>query len=115
MAIARINEGARLRDALVLRRGANSLNFLRLVLASMVIVSHCSGIGGFGPQQILGNQTLGSLAVDGFFGISGFLIWALPGSPWVVVRPDQAVGGKMLSCVTPSSTVSCWVSSPRGR
>jgi hypothetical protein len=40
---------------------------------------------------------------------------ALPGSPWVVVRPDQAFGGKMLSCVTPSSTVSCWVSSPRGR
>jgi len=74
--IAGIVKSARLGDALVLRRGANSLNFLRLVLASMVIVSHCSGIGGFGPQRILGNQTLGSLAVDGFFGISGFLICA---------------------------------------
>jgi hypothetical protein len=42
-------------------------------------------------------------------------IQALRGSPWVVVRPDRVVGGKMPSCATPSSTVSCWVSSPRGR
>ena len=76
MGTAHTAKGARLGDALVLRRGANSLNFLRLVLASMVIVSHCSDIGGFGDQRILGNQTLGSFAVDGFFGISGFLICA---------------------------------------
>jgi peptidoglycan/LPS O-acetylase OafA/YrhL len=66
----------RLQSALVLRRGANSLNFLRLVLASLVIVSHSIVIGGFGNQQFLGNQSLGSLAVDGFFGISGYLICA---------------------------------------
>jgi len=73
MAIRRVS---RLQDALVLRRGANSLNFLRLVLASLVIVSHSITLGGFGNQQFLGNQTLGSLAVDGFFGISGYLICA---------------------------------------
>ena len=33
-------------------------------------------LGGFGNQQFLGNQTLGPLAVDGFFGISGYLICA---------------------------------------
>ena len=43
----------RLQSALVLRRGANSLNFLRLVLASLVIVSHSIVIGGFGNQQFL--------------------------------------------------------------
>jgi peptidoglycan/LPS O-acetylase OafA/YrhL len=76
MADRNIRRKGSLQDALVLRRGANSLNFLRLVLASLVIVSHSITLGGFGSQQFLGNQTLGSLAVDGFFGISGYLICA---------------------------------------
>jgi len=63
-------------DSLILKSGANCLNFLRLVLATMVIVSHSITIGGFGREDILGNQSLGSVAVDGFFGISGFLICA---------------------------------------
>jgi len=70
------NHGATLGDALILRRGANSLNFLRLVLASLVIVSHSITLGGFGTEIFLGNESLGGLAVDGFFGISGYLICA---------------------------------------
>jgi len=68
--------GERFADALVLRPGANSLNLLRLLLASFVIASHSIILGGFGREDFLGNQALGSLAVDAFFGISGFLICA---------------------------------------
>ncbi len=68
--------GPRLGDALVLRRSSNSLNFLRLALALLVIISHSITLGGFGNETIAGNDTLGGLAVDGFFGISGFLICA---------------------------------------
>ena len=60
----------------MLRRGANSLNFLRLVLASLVIVSHSIASGGFHWAHFLGNADPGSLAVDAFFGISGYLICA---------------------------------------
>lgn len=67
---------ARLGDVLVLQRGANSLNFLRLALALLVVVSHSITLGGFGSEVILGNQSVGDVAVDGFFGISGFLICA---------------------------------------
>jgi peptidoglycan/LPS O-acetylase OafA/YrhL len=52
----------------------NSLNALRLVLASLVIVSHAWPIGGFGPDPTIGGVGLGGWAVAGFFGISGFLI-----------------------------------------
>jgi peptidoglycan/LPS O-acetylase OafA/YrhL len=52
----------------------NSLNFLRLVLALAVMVSHAIVLGGFGDEGILHHTTLGSVAVYGFFGLSGFLI-----------------------------------------
>lgn len=52
----------------------NSLNFLRLALALMVIVSHAIALGGFGSEWIFHTTTLGVVAVYGFFGISGFLI-----------------------------------------
>ena len=52
----------------------NSLNALRLVLAAMVIVSHSWALGGYGPEPELGGVNLGTWAVFGFFGISGFLI-----------------------------------------
>ncbi len=64
----------RIGDTLTLRRRANSLNFLRLALALLVIFSHTFPIGGFGNERIIGNQTLGDVSVDGFFAISGFLI-----------------------------------------
>lgn len=70
------DRGPRLGDALVLRRSRNSLNFLRLFLALLVIFSHSISLGGFGNETIAGNDTLGGIAVDGFFGISGFLICA---------------------------------------
>jgi peptidoglycan/LPS O-acetylase OafA/YrhL len=52
----------------------NSLNFIRLILAVLVIVSHAYPIGGFGPDPVLGDLGLGSVAVGGFFAISGYLI-----------------------------------------
>jgi peptidoglycan/LPS O-acetylase OafA/YrhL len=52
----------------------NSLNFLRLALALAVIFSHSITIGGFGSEVIVHKTTLGTMAVYGFFGISGFLI-----------------------------------------
>jgi peptidoglycan/LPS O-acetylase OafA/YrhL len=52
----------------------NSLNFLRLVFALLVIASHCIPLGGFGSETIIGKATLGDISVDGFFGISGFLV-----------------------------------------
>ena len=59
-------------EALDLRN--NSLNFLRLVLAGLVLVSHAIGIGGYGAGGVLHETTLGTIAVYGFFGISGFFI-----------------------------------------
>jgi peptidoglycan/LPS O-acetylase OafA/YrhL len=54
----------------------NSLNALRLVLATMVIFSHSFALSGDpGGEIIVTNKTsIGNLAVFGFFAISGFLI-----------------------------------------
>ena len=52
----------------------NSLNFLRLALAIAVVFSHSITVGGFGSESILNKTTLGTAAVYGFFGISGYLI-----------------------------------------
>ena len=52
----------------------NSLNFLRLILALAVVFSHSITLGQFGSEWILGKTTLGTAAVYGFFGISGYLI-----------------------------------------
>jgi peptidoglycan/LPS O-acetylase OafA/YrhL len=51
----------------------NSLNFLRLALAVMVVLSHAF-VGGFNDPLLLNNTSLGTIAVYGFFGISGYLI-----------------------------------------
>ena len=61
-----------LADGFVLRR--NSLNFLRLVFALMVIVSHAWPVGGYGDDPRIAREKLGTWAVAGFFAISGFLI-----------------------------------------
>ncbi|MDQ1249065.1 MAG: hypothetical protein QG597_3439 [Actinomycetota bacterium] len=53
---------------------ANSLNLLRLVFAFVVLLDHCSFLGGFGANDIGHASTPGTLAVYGFFAISGFLI-----------------------------------------
>lgn len=56
----------------------NSLGLIRLILASLVIIDHAFPLGGFGEDPLLffsnSQATLGSLAVGGFFAISGYLI-----------------------------------------
>jgi len=52
---------------------SNSLSVLRLLLAGTVAVAHTLDLGfGFQPQA--GSSDFGSLAVDGFFVLSGFLV-----------------------------------------
>lgn len=55
---------------------ANALNLIRLVLAIAVVLSHSITLGGFGSEDIFHATTVGTLAVYGFFGISGYLIAA---------------------------------------
>ena len=61
-----------------LRGHANSLGVIRLALAFAVIFDHAFPLGGFGPDFGLGytrqQASLGSIAVGGFFAISGYLI-----------------------------------------
>jgi peptidoglycan/LPS O-acetylase OafA/YrhL len=56
----------------------NSFGFLRLVFALLVIFSHAFPVGGFGTEtlNLLTNNSygLGTIAVDGFFAFSGYLI-----------------------------------------
>jgi peptidoglycan/LPS O-acetylase OafA/YrhL len=52
----------------------NSLNLIRLVLATAVICSHSWPAGGYGDDPGLGGTDLGDWAVGGFFAISGYLI-----------------------------------------
>ncbi|MDB5685422.1 MAG: acyltransferase 3, partial [Rhizorhabdus sp.] len=58
---------------------ANNIGFLRLMLAGAVIVSHSPGtIDGNGSREplrmLFDNISLGDVAVDGFFMLSGYLI-----------------------------------------
>jgi peptidoglycan/LPS O-acetylase OafA/YrhL len=62
-------------------RPANAVGFLRLVLASLVIVSHVPQIIDGNPSRdplywLTGTMGLGGAAVSGFFVISGYLIAA---------------------------------------
>lgn len=63
-------------------RNPNSLNAIRLLLASLVVLSHCWPLtirGGGGEPMVWatrGQSTLGGFAVMSFFIISGFLISA---------------------------------------
>lgn len=52
----------------------NALNALRLLLATAVLVSHSWPLSGHEPEPNLGGANLGTWAVLGFFGISGYLI-----------------------------------------
>lgn len=56
----------------------NSLGLIRLVLASVVIIDHAFPLGGYGRDPFWaathGQASLGSLAVGGFFAVSGYLI-----------------------------------------
>lgn len=54
----------------------NSLNLIRLVLATSVFVSHSFAVVARGPEPTFAGETLGGWAVIGFFVISGYLITA---------------------------------------
>ncbi len=56
--------------------GRNALNFLRLCFALLVIFSHSIILGGYRSETLWGHGTLGDIAVDAFFAVSGFLIAA---------------------------------------
>ena len=69
----------------------NAFGFLRLALAVLVIVGHCSRLGGFGDEQFVPGLTgarhsLGSLAIGMFFVLSGFLISRSASGPLSVGR-----------------------------
>ena len=55
-------------------RDNGTVSILRLTLALAVLFSHSITLGMFGSESILGKTTLGTVAVFGFFGISGFLV-----------------------------------------
>ncbi|MCU1441446.1 MAG: Acyltransferase family protein [Rhodoglobus sp.] len=61
-----------------LRGTDNALGLLRLILASLVIFDHAFPLGGYGHDPVFdltrGQASLGSIAVGGFFAISGYLI-----------------------------------------
>lgn len=61
-----------------LRGHSNALGLIRLVLAATVIVDHAFPLGGFGADPFFaltrGQASLGTIAVAGFFAISGYLI-----------------------------------------
>lgn len=56
------------------RPAANSLNLVRLLLAGTVLLGHSLVLGGSGSDDIAGRTTFASVAVYGFFAISGFLL-----------------------------------------
>jgi peptidoglycan/LPS O-acetylase OafA/YrhL len=57
---------------------SNAIGFLRVFFAAVVVYCHAYPIGGFGYDPIdrwsKQSQSIGNLAVDGFFLLSGFLI-----------------------------------------
>lgn len=68
----------------------NSLNFIRLVLAVTVIFSHSILLGGYADER-LRNSNLSTIALYGFFGLSGFLIVVvLEGIAWDVTSGSDA-------------------------
>jgi peptidoglycan/LPS O-acetylase OafA/YrhL len=52
----------------------NSLNFLRLVFALLVVVGHAATLGGYSWELWLIRSPFQDIAVNGFFAISGYLI-----------------------------------------
>lgn len=110
----------------------NSFNFLRLLLALVVLVSHSWFLGGYGDERIWHVSTPGTLAVYGFFAISGFLITAsaersstgaylrkrvlriYPGF-WVALAVTAFViapAGVLLAGGDPACGTACWLTGP---
>lgn len=70
----RCNRFARLTIGQAFNPRNNALNLLRIGFAALVIFSHSLILGGFGSELLWGHGSLGDLAVDSFFAVSGFLI-----------------------------------------
>lgn len=75
-------ESVRFGDAL--KGHDNALGFLRLFFAVLVIVDHSFPLGGFGDDPMWiwskGQESMGGIAVSGFFVISGYLVTKSAGS-----------------------------------
>lgn len=60
------------------KTAGNSIGFLRLALAALVVFSHSYDLGGFGMEPLRmfsrARQSFGDIAVAGFFLLSGWLI-----------------------------------------
>lgn len=91
------------------RKNPNCLNFLRLLFAWMVILSHAWRLTGRSdplerfPQQ---GESLGSLAVNAFFIISGFLITA----SWMTGRGGEHYLRSRVLRIVPGFAVALIVS-----
>jgi len=57
--------------------GKNSFNFLRMAFALIVLINHAEALGGFGSFGLIGQKSvIDTIAVYGFFSLSGYLIAA---------------------------------------
>jgi peptidoglycan/LPS O-acetylase OafA/YrhL len=63
-----------MKDSLLAKRGL--CNFIRLLAALAVLVSHSYPVSGEGPDPFVGNIPVGELAVSVFFVLSGFFIYS---------------------------------------
>jgi peptidoglycan/LPS O-acetylase OafA/YrhL len=63
-----------MKDSLLARRGF--CNFIRLLAAIGVLISHSYPVSGEGPDPFIGNIPVGELAVSVFFVLSGFFIYS---------------------------------------
>jgi peptidoglycan/LPS O-acetylase OafA/YrhL len=105
-------QGATQTSGLLVRSGGpegNNYDLLRVALALMVIVSHAApavlGRDAREPlSSLLPGATLGSIAVGGFFAISGFLVTA----SWRKSTPFQYLR-KRVGRIVPGFVVACAV------
>ncbi len=95
----------------MLARGGNNFNFLRLILATLVLLSHSfelvDGDRAREPLSLLFHTlSFGELAVDGFFLLSGFLIvrsWQQSPQLWSYFK-------KRFLRIYPGFVVAFWIS-----
>ncbi|MDM8084698.1 acyltransferase [Cellulomonas cellasea] len=92
------------------RPGSNALNFMRLVLAASVIVSHTAAIGGFQAEMPGWIGWVAEWAVNGFFVLSGFLIagsrMRLPLGPFLWNRAVRIFPGYWMALIVVAIAVA---------
>lgn len=91
------------------------LNFLRLVLAAAVLVSHAFPAFGLPEPQLVG-RSLGGWAVLGFFALSGFLIARsrrrLPLSSFIAHRVGRLMPGYWVCLLVTALAATAFTSAP---